>query len=78
MWNIQTREMVKKLPSQNHWVRALVAEGNYLYSGSYQSVKVMALKISVLRLKQTIQFKLSVGNKYVSTQSSSVYGSPNC
>lgn len=31
---------MKTLPTQNHWVRALVASGNFLYSGSYQAVKV--------------------------------------
>lgn len=40
VWDIDTREQVKLLPSQNHWVRALVAHGKYLYSGSYQAVKV--------------------------------------
>ena len=33
-------QMVRELPGQNHWVRALVATQNYLYSGSYQAVKV--------------------------------------
>lgn len=33
--------MVKELPAQNHWVRALVVSENYLYSGSYQAVKVV-------------------------------------
>ena len=40
VWDIHSREQVKHLPSQNHWVRALVAHGKYLYSGSYQAVKV--------------------------------------
>ena len=31
---------MKQLPSQKHWVRALVAYGKHLYSGSYQAVKV--------------------------------------
>ena len=40
VWDIHSHELVKQLPSQNHWVRALVAHGKYLYSGSYQAVKV--------------------------------------
>ena len=40
VWDVHTCELVKQLPSQNHWVRALVTYGKYLYSGSYQAVKV--------------------------------------
>ena len=32
--------MIKELPAQNHWVRALVVSDEFLYSGSYQAVKV--------------------------------------
>ena len=35
--------MVKELPAQNHWVRALVVSDEFLYSGSYQAVKVSLL-----------------------------------
>ena len=37
---MQTHELVKELTGLNHWVRALVASDNYLYSGSYQTIKV--------------------------------------
>ena len=40
VWDPTTRELLKTLPSQNHWVRALVTSDHYLYSGSYKSVKV--------------------------------------
>lgn len=40
VWSIPDYELVKELPSQNHWVRALVAYGKHLYSGSYEAVKV--------------------------------------
>ena len=41
VWDTATNTMVKELPAQNHWVRALVVSENYLYSGSYQAVKVV-------------------------------------
>ena len=31
---------MQELPTQNHWVRALVTSDQHLYSGSYQAVKV--------------------------------------
>lgn len=40
MWDVLSYRPIKELPSQNHWVRALVVSGNYLYSGSYKTVKV--------------------------------------
>lgn len=44
VWDIHTYALVKTLPSQNHWVRTLVVSGKYLYSGSYQAVKVGVAK----------------------------------
>ena len=41
---------MKTLPTQNHWVRALVASGNFLYSGSYQAVKVWLFAIFLFKL----------------------------
>ena len=35
--------MIKELPAQNHWVRALVLSDKFLYSGSYQAIKVTLL-----------------------------------
>ena len=40
VWNVQTTQMICELPMQNHWVRALTTSDKYLYSGSYQAVKV--------------------------------------
>ena len=40
VWSIPDYSLVKEMPSQNHWVRALVAFGKHLYSGSYEAVKV--------------------------------------
>ncbi len=40
VWDIDTKKLVRELPTQNHWVRALVTSEKYLYSGSYQAVKV--------------------------------------
>lgn len=33
-------KLKKELTGLNHWVRALVASQNHLYSGSYQTIKV--------------------------------------
>lgn len=35
-------KLKKELTGLNHWVRALVAAQSYLYSGSYQTIKVPA------------------------------------
>ena len=40
VWDIETKNLVREMPTQNHWVRALVTSEKYLYSGSYQAVKV--------------------------------------
>lgn len=42
VWDIVGTELKlkKELTGLNHWVRALVASQNYLYSGSYQTIKV--------------------------------------
>lgn len=42
MWDIVGTELKlkKELTGLNHWVRALVASQNHLYSGSYQTIKV--------------------------------------
>lgn len=34
-------KLKKELTGLNHWVRALVAAQSYLYSGSYQTIKVL-------------------------------------
>ena len=40
VWDRKSYSLVKTLPTQNHWVRSLQVSGKYLYSGSYQAVKV--------------------------------------
>lgn len=42
VWDIVGTELKlkKELTGLNHWVRALVASQNHLYSGSYQTIKV--------------------------------------
>lgn len=45
VWDIVGTELKlkKELTGLNHWVRALVASQNHLYSGSYQTIKVSVL-----------------------------------
>ena len=43
VWNIDTGEQIKELTGLNHWVRALAASDTFLYSGSYQTIKVCIL-----------------------------------
>ena len=40
MWDVHTHELKSQLTGLNHWVRALIATQNHLYSGSYQTIKV--------------------------------------
>lgn len=35
-------ELIQELTGLNHWVRALVASERHLFSGSYQTIKVLA------------------------------------
>lgn len=52
VWDIVGTELKlkKELTGLNHWVRALVAAQTYLYSGSYQTIKVGPPTPSRLRL----------------------------
>lgn len=34
-------ELIQELTGLNHWVRALVASERHLFSGSYQTIKVL-------------------------------------
>lgn len=43
-------KLKKELTGLNHWVRALVASQNYLYSGSYQTIKVSLVAVLSHRL----------------------------
>lgn len=40
-WDLHNYKLVSDLHGENHWVRALKASGNFLYSGSYKTIKVM-------------------------------------
>ena len=42
VWDVYTYELKKELTGLNHWVRALAATQDYLFSGSYQTIKVGA------------------------------------
>ena len=42
VWDAHTHELKKEITGLNHWVRALVATQNYVFSGSYQTIKVGA------------------------------------
>ena len=56
VWNLQTMELMQELTGLNHWVRALVASERHLFSGSYQSIKVLS-RICPYVFKQTTSFK---------------------
>lgn len=36
-------ELIQELTGLNHWVRALVASERHLFSGSYQTIKVLSI-----------------------------------
>jgi len=50
VWDIVGTELKlkKELTGLNHWVRALVASQNHLYSGSYQTIKVRSVQLCQL------------------------------
>lgn len=48
-------ELKKELTGMNHWVRALVATQNYLYSGSYQTIKVCLTHKDLLKYQIHVQ-----------------------
>lgn len=45
VWNLQTMELIQELTGLNHWVRALVASERHLFSGSYQTIKVLSQNV---------------------------------
>ena len=55
-------ELKKELTGMNHWVRALVATQNHLYSGSYQTIKVSH------HPEPPVQWLLSDNQGWVTTQ----------
>lgn len=46
VWNLQTMELIQELTGLNHWVRALVASERHLFSGSYQTIKVLSQNVA--------------------------------
>lgn len=52
VWDIVGTELKlkKELTGLNHWVRALVASQNHLYSGSYQTIKVRKSNVQLCGL----------------------------
>ena len=56
-WDLGSYKLVSDLHGENHWVRALKASGNYLYSGSYKTIKVMnnsTRELDIYSIKQSI------------------------
>lgn len=53
VWDIVGTELKlkKELTGLNHWVRALVASQNHLYSGSYQTIKVSKTRDKTMMAK---------------------------
>lgn len=58
VWDIEGNCLVRELPAQNHWVRALVLSERFLYSGSYQAVKVSVDMVVVNEIIDTAWFLL--------------------
>lgn len=65
VWDIVGTELKlkKELTGLNHWVRALVASQTYLYSGSYQTIKVSTLTACVESTSQAPALTSSLQNK---------------
>ena len=40
VWNVSSMQLKGSITGLNHWVRALATSHNYLYGGSYQTIKV--------------------------------------
>ena len=51
VWNLKTMELIQELTGLNHWVRALVASERHLFSGSYQTIKVLS-RMCPIRIQQ--------------------------
>lgn len=66
VWDIVGTELKlkKELTGLNHWVRALVASQNYLYSGSYQTIKVCVFLVSPLQPLTALRHALKDGKSH--------------
>jgi len=40
VWDVASMHLKRSITGLNHWVRALTTSLNYLYGGSYQTIKV--------------------------------------
>ena len=74
VWDIETKNLVREMPTQNHWVRALVTSEKYLYSGSYQAVKVSHQRVDTCMVPPSLppiepnymqMFQTGLGRKLV-------------
>jgi len=62
-------KLKKELTGLNHWVRALVAAQSYLYSGSYQTIKIWDIRtldcIHVLQTSGGSVYSIAVTNHHI-------------
>ena len=71
VWDIVGTELKlkKELTGLNHWVRALVAAQTYLYSGSYQTIKIWDIRtldcIHVLQTSGGSVYSIAVTNHHI-------------
>ncbi|KAI1233620.1 hypothetical protein IHE44_0004056, partial [Lamprotornis superbus] len=71
VWDIVGTELKlkKELTGLNHWVRALVASQNYLYSGSYQTIKIWDIRnlecVHVLQTSGGSVYSIAVTNHHI-------------
>jgi len=55
VWDVSTMQLKRSITGLNHWVRALTTSNNYLYGGSYQTIKVSSHR-STLALGSCFSF----------------------
>ncbi|MFT7812099.1 E3 ubiquitin-protein ligase TRAF7-like [Arapaima gigas] len=71
VWDIVGTELKlkKELTGLNHWVRALVASQNHLYSGSYQTIKIWDIRslecVHVLQTSGGSVYSIAVTNHHI-------------
>uniref|UniRef100_A0A673A6Z7 TNF receptor-associated factor 7 n=1 Tax=Sphaeramia orbicularis TaxID=375764 RepID=A0A673A6Z7_9TELE len=71
VWDILGTELKlkKELTGLNHWVRALVASQNHLYSGSYQTIKIWDIRslecVHVLQTSGGSVYSIAVTNHHI-------------
>ncbi|XP_019849787.1 PREDICTED: E3 ubiquitin-protein ligase TRAF7-like [Amphimedon queenslandica] len=70
VWDLSDdNKLLKVLPTQNHWVRALAVSGKYLYSGSYRAVKIwdlLSMEVAhVLQCNGGSVYSLALTSRYI-------------